>query len=125
MNPVNLGININVLKQLVQYPVLENHIKDLVEHSKSIMLAMHHSTYQIKKILKRVLKNSKFARWWESLFIIPTEFAEAWHILVHPFIIILILQVVTIILIVATVGWVKVKVKRVMNRSRYSGKPEA
>lgn len=91
VDPTNIGVNIDALQQWIQHPELEAIVKDLEKEGKSLLISVHHSTAQIERVLKRVVKCWNFAHWWETLFATSTELSQTWHILLHPFLVILII----------------------------------
>lgn len=56
---------------------------------------------------------SAFSCWWENLFSGSADYSKAWSILLHPVLVILIIQILIIICMVLLVYWIREKLSRI------------
>lgn len=123
VTPVYMGANLSLLREIVHRPELRQQLRQLEKDGEEVMLTVHHSSRQIKTILKWVASESRFSHWWEGLFSGSTNLNEIWSILLHPRVMVLIVQILMIIGMVILVCWVRKRVKRVtsINQRLISG----
>lgn len=95
IKPVQLGADISVFKQLIDHPDISGWLEELEATGKSTMISNHHSIREITCILDWVKNYLLFAHWWENLFSNTFINNKVWHILIHPFVVII--QFVTIL----------------------------
>lgn len=97
VKPVHLSINISLLNQIMHHPDLKKHLEQLKKDGLEVMLTIHHSIKQIEKILKLVSKESAFSHWWEVLFDWSVHKSKVWNILLHPVVVVPLIQFVIIV----------------------------
>lgn len=107
IHPVPVGMDVAILKQLIDHLELKQCLREWVDAGTSVMISIHHSSNQIEGIMKRVKKDSVFTHWWENLFSNPFPSGKAWHTLIHPIIIILFIHIVMGIIWIITIWWSK------------------
>lgn len=109
VTPVDLSPSVSALKRLLEHPDIQTHSMKIQELGEEIRVTVHHVKGEITAIMNQVLKDTKFKHWWETLFTTPTNVR---NLLIHPFVIILIIQLVLILIWIILVVWICEKFKR-------------
>lgn len=97
--PVQLGVNVSLLQQLVTHPILKTHLEALQKEGRKVDLAVHHSTEKIEQILERV-KMTATHNWWSKFLYPGLSAIPVWQHIINPVTILLIIQLITICVIV-------------------------
>lgn len=101
IEPIHIGADLEAIKRLLHHKQLTYYINDLRSEDLKTLLTVHHSVANIKRILKKVKEETTPPCWWEGIF--STEAGEthaAWFIMLHPIMVLLIIQFLLIFYVI-------------------------
>lgn len=93
IEPISLGTNITLLKQLVTHPEMLEQIRKLKDQGRDIDIAIHHSATQIETVLDRI-KTSSQNSWWAKFFAPDPSQYNTWKLIFTPVVLLCILQAI-------------------------------
>ncbi|XP_054666927.1 uncharacterized protein LOC129199870 [Grus americana] len=112
--PVPIGMNLTLVKQLLQHKDLIAILKKIRENGQNTLITVHHNVKEIHRVFERAQRDAEL-RWWDTLFGWSPTATGILNKLCHPIVILLILVLISLILsaILYVIAW------KMINRLTY------
>ena len=95
--PVPIGMNITLVKKLLQHDDLKRLLKEAQENEQKTLITVHHDMEEIHQVLERV-KEDKEHKWWDILFRWSPTATGLFNKTLHPVVVLLILIILCFVL---------------------------
>lgn len=106
ISPVFLGIGLDLIHSFLTHPSLKQALESVKSAGNQAILTVAHNGAKIANIFAEISSKGHHS-WWEALFGWSEHATNAFNVMLHPIIIILIFQAVLAFCLIALVCWVK------------------
>uniref|UniRef100_A0A674J513 Uncharacterized protein n=1 Tax=Terrapene triunguis TaxID=2587831 RepID=A0A674J513_9SAUR len=101
LTPIHVGANLEVIRKLLHHEKLAQYLNNLKLEGSKTILTVQHSISEIRQITKKIKDETTSAHWWESiLYTDMGSIRSMWYILLHPVVVVLIIQFILIVYVV-------------------------
>jgi len=94
---VPIGMNITLVKKLLQHDNLKRLLKEAQENELKILITVHHDVEEMYQVLERIKKDGKH-KWWDTLFRWSPTATGLFNKILHPVVVLLILIILCFVL---------------------------
>ncbi|XP_054843094.1 uncharacterized protein LOC129334794 [Eublepharis macularius] len=113
IQPVTLGMDLEVLRKLVQHPELQKHLQTVKQTGDSIAMEVQHDGSRILKVAERIATIGGESLWSSIFFDVLSPTAASFlRFVTHPIIVLLLCQIFLFLFLLVIVIWIKHKLKQ-------------
>ncbi|XP_068023774.1 uncharacterized protein [Melanerpes formicivorus] len=100
ITPTPIGMDLSLVKELLEHAGLQQLLENAKAEARRILITVHHDGSAIKQVMERIKRVGEH-RWWEMFFGWSPTATSFLNALLHPVVVILLLQICLCLAIVA------------------------
>ncbi|NP_001159385.1 uncharacterized protein LOC422926 [Gallus gallus] len=106
ITPTPIGMDLSLVKEMLEHANLQQLLENAKAEAKKILITVHHDGNVIKQIVERIKRVGEH-HWWEIFFGWSPTATGIFNALLHPVVIILLMQMCVCFAMVATCYWIR------------------
>ncbi|XP_059701393.1 uncharacterized protein LOC132326766 [Haemorhous mexicanus] len=101
ITPTPIGMDLSLVKEMLEHADLQQLLENAKAQAKKILITVHHDGKVIKQVLERIKRVGEH-HWWEVFFGWSPTATGIFNMLLHPIVVILLMQICVCFAMVAT-----------------------
>lgn len=106
ITPTPIGMDLSLVKEMLEHANLQQLLENAKAEAKKILITVHHDGNVIKQVIERIKRVGEH-HWWEMFFGWSPTATGIFNALLHPVVIILLMQACVCFAMVATCYWIR------------------
>lgn len=106
ITPTPIGMDLSLVKEMLEHANLQQLLENAKAEAKKILITVHHDGNVIKQVIERIKRVGEH-HWWEMFFGWSPTASGIFNALLHPVVIILLMQACVCFAMVATCYWIR------------------
>ncbi|XP_067153359.1 uncharacterized protein [Apteryx mantelli] len=106
ITPTPIGMDLSLVKEMLEHANLQQLLENAKAEAKKILITVHHDGNVIKQVMERIKKVGEH-HWWEIFFGWSPTATGIFNALLHPVVVILLMQICVCIAMVVTCYWMR------------------
>ncbi|XP_071413119.1 uncharacterized protein [Pithys albifrons albifrons] len=116
VTPTPIGMGLSLVKEMLEHENLQQLLENAKAKAKRILITVHHDGSVIKQVMERIKRVGEH-HWWEVFFGWSPTATGIFNALLHPIVVILLMQICVCFAMVVTCYWmrqVRLRIEREM-----------
>ncbi|XP_009989694.1 PREDICTED: uncharacterized protein LOC104383269 [Tauraco erythrolophus] len=106
ITPTPIGMDLSLVKEMLEHANLQQLLENAKAEAKKILITVHHDGNVIKQVMERIKRVGEH-HWWEVFFGWSPTATGIFNTLLHPVVVILLMQICVCFAMVATCYWMR------------------
>nr|XP_010297308.1 PREDICTED: uncharacterized protein LOC104632952 [Balearica regulorum gibbericeps] len=106
ITPTPIGMDLSLVKEMLEHATLQQLLENAKAEAKKILITVHHDGNVIKQVMERIKRVGEH-HWWEIFFGWSPTATGIFNALLHPVVVILLMQICVCFAMVVTCYWMR------------------